>query len=129
MWWCSSGYGPAPWMFVGPMMLLFLAICFAGVFFMMRATHRYRSEAAGVGRVGVWGVGVWPSGHDSARGTETPDNRHSAFEEYRAQTLQRLDQEQQEFQEFIARLRAAKDKAEFEQFVADRQMRRPGPQA
>jgi len=42
---------------------------------------------------------------------------------------QRLDQEQREFQELIARLRAAKDKAEFEQFMADRQMRPPVPQA
>jgi hypothetical protein len=115
-------------MFFGPMMMfVFMAICLTGMIFIMRVMHRHRSEAAEVGRAGICGIGVWPSGHDNARGTG--DGGHSAFEEYRAQTLQRLDQEQTEFQEFIARLRAAKDKAEFEQFMADRRMRPPSPQA
>ncbi len=126
MWWCD---GPARWMFFGPlMMLVFMAIFITGMFFMMRAMHRHRSEAAGVGRTGMCGVGVWPSHRGSSREMETPGGGHYAFEEYRAQTLQRLDQEQREFQEFIARLRAAKDKAEFEQFMAGRRMQPPAPQ-
>src|SRR6266568_8112380 len=43
-----------------------------------------------------------------------------AFDEYRAETLRRLEQEQREFREFLERLRHAKDKAEFDQFMADR---------
>ena len=53
-----------------------------------------------------------------------------AFDEYRAETLRRLEEEQREFVEFLNRLRHAKDKVEFDQFMAERG-RRPensGPQ-
>jgi hypothetical protein len=43
-----------------------------------------------------------------------------AFDEYRAATLRRLEEEQREFMEFLDRLRHAKDKAEFDQFMAER---------
>jgi hypothetical protein len=43
-----------------------------------------------------------------------------AFDEYREETLRRLEEEQQEFRSFLDRLRHAKDKAEFDQFMADR---------
>lgn len=46
-----------------------------------------------------------------------------AFDDYRAETLRRLEEEQQEFQDFLKRLREAKDKAEFDQFMADRRGR------
>ena len=49
-----------------------------------------------------------------------------AFDEYRAETLQRLEEEQREFRDFLQRLRAAKDKAEFDQFMAERR-NRPEP--
>jgi hypothetical protein len=51
-----------------------------------------------------------------------------AFDEYRAETLRRLEEEQREFKEFLDRLRHAKDKAEFEQFMAERR-RRPSSDA
>jgi hypothetical protein len=51
-----------------------------------------------------------------------------AFDEYRAATLRRLEEEQRDFMAFLDRLRNAKDKAEFDQFMAER--RRPnGPGA
>jgi hypothetical protein len=50
-----------------------------------------------------------------------------AFDEYRAETLRRLEEEQREFKEFLDRLRHAKDKAEFDQFMADRGRRSEGP--
>jgi hypothetical protein len=43
-----------------------------------------------------------------------------AFDEYRAETLRRLEEEQREFKEFLERLRFAKDRAEFDQFMAER---------
>ena len=43
-----------------------------------------------------------------------------AFDEYRQETLRRLEDEQREFQEYLVRLRTAKDKAEFDQFMAER---------
>ncbi len=45
---------------------------------------------------------------------------NAAFDEYRTETLRRLEDEQREFKDFLARLRQAKDKAEFDQFMADR---------
>jgi Protein of unknown function (DUF2852) len=50
-----------------------------------------------------------------------------AFDEYRAETLRRLEDEQREFMEFLDRLRHAKDKAEFDQFMAERGRRGNGP--
>jgi len=49
-----------------------------------------------------------------------------AFDEYRTETLQRLEEEQREFREFLQRLRMAKDKSEFDQFMAERR-NRPAP--
>jgi hypothetical protein len=63
-------------------------------------------------RHGRWHGGHWSSGN-------------VAFDEYREETLRRLEEEQREFKEFLDRLRHAKDKAEFEQFMAER--RRPRP--
>ncbi len=50
-----------------------------------------------------------------------------AFDEYRAETLRRLEEEQREFRDFLQRLRMAKDKAEFEQFMAERRNRGSEP--
>jgi hypothetical protein len=45
------------------------------------------------------------------------------FDDYREETLRRLEEEQREFREFLARLRKAKDKDEFDQFMAERRSR------
>jgi hypothetical protein len=45
---------------------------------------------------------------------------NSAFDEYKAETLRRLEQEQAEFNEFLDNLRRSRDKAEFEQFMQNR---------
>ena len=73
--------------------------------------------------------GRWygPCGGGSWRRSETSGN--GAFDEYRAETLKRLEEEQKEFLEFLERLRQAKDKAEFDQFMADRGRRPGGPAA
>ena len=49
-----------------------------------------------------------------------PSSGNHAFDEYRAETLRRLEEEQNEFSGFLERLRFAKDKAEFDQFMAER---------
>jgi hypothetical protein len=46
---------------------------------------------------------------------------NSAFDAYKADTLRRLEQEQEDFHAFLQRLREAKDKAEFDQFMTDRE--------
>lgn len=45
---------------------------------------------------------------------------NSAFDAYKSDTLARLEREQQEFEAFLHRLREAKDKAEFDQFMDER---------
>ncbi len=49
-----------------------------------------------------------------------PPSGNRAFDDYRAETLRRLEDEQKEFVEYLDRLRQARDKAEFDQFMADR---------
>ena len=45
---------------------------------------------------------------------------NSAFDSYKADTLARLEREQGEFESFLERLREAKDKSEFDQFMDER---------
>ena len=71
----------------------------------------------------IWSKRMF-SGNCSAR---TRHARHafkssgnSAFDAYKADTLKRLEEEQDAFEAFLQRLREAKDKAEFDQFMEDR---------
>jgi hypothetical protein len=54
---------------------------------------------------------------------------NTAFDAYRMETLRRLEDEQREFNEFLNNLRHAKDKAEFDQFMAERRSRPQTPPA
>lgn len=56
-----------------------------------------------------------------------PSSGNHAFDEYREETLRRLEEEQREFVDFLDRLRHAKDKAEFDQFMAERRQPPQGP--
>jgi hypothetical protein len=68
--------------------------------------------------------GAWQQSRDYR--PSGPSGNH-AFDEYRAETLRRLEDEQREFLEFLDRLRHAKDKAEFDQFMAERRAYRDAP--
>ena len=59
------------------------------------------------------------------QGPSSSGNR--AFDEYRDETMRRLEDEQREFYEFLERLRHAKDKAEFDQFMAQHKGRPTPP--
>jgi len=54
-----------------------------------------------------------------------PSSGNRAFDDYRTETLRRLEDEQREFKEFLERLRFAKDRAEFDQFMNERSNRPP----
>jgi hypothetical protein len=54
---------------------------------------------------------------------QPPSSGNRAFDEYRTETLRRLEEEQREFRDFLDRLRFAKDKTEFDQFMAERRNR------
>lgn len=49
---------------------------------------------------------------------------NSAFDAYKADTLRRLEEEQDSFESFLERLRAAKDKSEFDAFMDERSTRK-----
>jgi membrane protein insertase Oxa1/YidC/SpoIIIJ len=53
---------------------------------------------------------------------------NSAFDAYRDETLRRLEEEQQNFEAFLDRLRAARDKAEFDQFMEERARNAEAPE-
>ena len=73
------------------------------------------------GHMSHWYGGMQPR---ESRGTWWQPSRsasgNQAFDDYRAETLRRLEDEQREFQEFLVRLRKARDKQEFDQFMAER---------
>ena len=89
-----------------------------------------------LGFIFVWPVGlallcymIW-SKRMFSRSCRTNSARHgfsamrpsanTAFDAYKADTLRRLEDEQNSFENFLQRLRDAKDKAEFDQFMDDR---------
>jgi len=65
--------------------------------------------------------------HRAERRKESSGN--AAFDEYRADTLKRLEDEFEAFQEFLEQLRMAKDKQEFDDFMATRSPRDEAPEA
>ena len=74
----------------------------------------------------IWGKKMFGSkscrtanGHELGR-----PSGNSAFDAYRTETLQRLEDEQQAFDDFLRRLREAKDKTEFDAFMDERARRR-----
>ena len=67
------------------------------------------------------------SGWKSRCGGATQSSGNRAFDDYREQTLQRLEEEQREFGAFLDRLRFAKDKSEFDQFMNERRNQPPAP--
>jgi len=67
--------------------------------------ERLRERATANG----WFAAAAPSGSGNA-----------AFDEYRRDTLRRLEEEQRDFRGFLERLRFARDRAEFDQFMSDR---------
>ncbi len=84
------------------------------------------------GRYGHWSG---PDGREAREEFRAWRSRHRwgrhgasgnvAFDEYREETLRKLDEEQREFRDFLDRLRAAKDRAEFDQFMNERRNRPP----
>lgn len=97
----------------------------------------------GSGRMACWrhgGPGRWyrpERGRWSAGGCGGGWGRHwaasapsgnSAFDDYRAETLRRLEEEQREFAAYLERLRKARDKSEFDQFMAERGHRNQYPE-
>ena len=121
-----DSYGMSAW--IGVMVVAFIVFWPAGL-----AVLAYLIWS---GRMGCWGKsgsGRWHGMRERGRNCnfKKHDKAHmassgnAAFDEYREETLRRLEEEQSEFFAFLDRLRQAKDKAEFDQFMAERR-RTPG---
>lgn len=83
-----------------------------------RATERWeRKRARWEERMERWGQGP--------QGPRMRPSGNRAFDEYREEALRRLEDEAREFKDFLERLRHAKDRAEFDEFMKDRRNRGP----
>lgn len=105
-----DGYGPKAW--TAAMVLGFIFFWPVGLFllFYMMGTNR-----------------MWKRDRNSACGMRRGRMNQTgnvAFDSYRDETLRRLEDEQKAFTSFLEQLRAAKDQAEFDDFMANR-ARRP----
>ena len=84
-----------------------------------------------VGFVLVWPIGlallaymIWSGkmgcSHKKSWRRRMRPTGNTAFDEYREDTLRRLEDEQGAFESFLGNLRRAKDRAEFDQFMEER---------
>jgi len=133
-------FGPVPWLVIGGVVGVALlgahhvgGIVLVLVAFGFAAKWACRWHAAN-GGTGNFQTTIWPScggawgrWRDERRAAagpqpaaEPPSSGNHAFDDYRREMLRRLEQDHQEFNAFLDRLRRAKDKAEFDQFMADR---------
>ena len=97
------------WWPAGLTVLMFLI--FTGRLRAMRsagAGQWFNMEPGQQGRWSPWGGGCGRNG-----GFRAKPSGNKAFDDYREETLRRLEEEQKEFQEYLERLRQARDKAEF----------------
>jgi hypothetical protein len=63
---------------------------------------------------------AWAAEWGRADRTAFRASGNAAFDSYKADTLRRLEEEQEAFEGFLQRLRQAKDKSEFDSFMDDR---------
>jgi len=73
----------------------------------------------------------WQQFQSSPGARQTPaqpfskNSGNAAFEEYRADTMRRLDEEREKFRDFLEQRRQAKDSEAFERYITER-WERPG---
>lgn len=125
-----DGHGRKAWIiatvagfFVAPPVGIALLLFSIGTGRMFSRRHRDSTEmtrSCGWGRNGM--REGWEDRMRSARAAMRPSG-NATFDAYKAETLRRLEDEQRAFEEFLGRLREAKDKAEFDQFMEDRARR------
>jgi len=127
-------------LWIAAMILAFIFWWPIGLVLLFVGLWSKRTGFWGCGRYGGWQQGGWQRGTwqgpppwagwkgfwcGGERQASSSGNR--AFDEYRMETLRRLEEEQKEFSAFLDRLRFAKDKAEFDQFMNERRNRPPAP--
>lgn len=80
-------------------------------------------------RSGASARGAWcrAARTETARGNGSVPETNSAFAAYRREAMNRLDEEQEKFREFLQRLRRSRDRQEFDRYMAARRAGRPAP--
>ena len=72
----------------------------------------------------IWSDRMFSKSHSCSRSKSfyrrDASSGNAAFDAYKADPLRRLEEEQQQFEAFMDRLRAAKDQSEFDEFMKDR---------
>jgi Protein of unknown function (DUF2852) len=150
-WGPGSGWGNPGWdyprawhaarpLWIAAMVLGFIFWWPVGLALLFFGIWSKRMGYWGCGRYGAWQRGNWQQGSGppppwagwkgfwcGGGERQQASSGNHAFDEYRAETLRRLEDEQKEFGAFLDRLRFAKDKAEFDQFMAERRGRPPTP--
>lgn len=111
-WLDSKGKGA----WIAAMVLGFIFVWPVGLFlvFYITATNRWSKDMFNRSGCAARRHGHW--GHHRAYQT----SGNSAFDAYKTEMLKRLEDEQTAFEDFLQRLRAAKDKSEFDNFMEDR---------
>jgi len=118
-------YGKPAW--IGVMILGFIVfwpIGLAILFYMIWSGRMGCSKKGGPGR--WWNTENKRHRHGHRQGRSGGSSGNLAFDEYKSETLRRLEDEQKDFHDYLEQLRMAKDKTEFDQFMADRK-NRPAP--
>ena len=119
-----DGYGKSGWIVV--MILAFVVFWPIGLAILAFMIWSGRMGCARMGGRGRWHFeGTRRDWRERWHSARRGSSGNVAFDEYREETLKRLEDEQEEFKGFLDRLRHAKDKAEFDQFMAERRRRPP----
>ena len=121
-------FRPLPWLILGAVIgvAMFgmhgigaIVLTLVGVGF--AAKWMYRWQAAHNGTPVAWASCAGPGGRKRDRRMAEPaPSGNMVFDDYRRDMIRRLEQDHMDFQSFLDRLRRAKDKAEFDQFMAER---------
>lgn len=119
-------YGKAAW--IALMVLAFivfwplgLALLFFIIWSGRMGCRHHRGERRWEDKARDFARKSWRRG----QGMRPTGNR--AFDEYREETLRKLEHERDEFMDFLNNLRKAKDKQEFDQFMDERKSRKDAP--
>ena len=127
-------FGAVAWLAVVAVAALIAWPLGLATFAYLAGSGRLYSWRDGRGRMpGTWfNLGVGSPNAMRGRGgnsSRMPPSGNQAFDAYRADAISHLEEEQREFQAFLERLRQARDKAEFDAFMADRRQRPSGKAA
>jgi len=134
-------FGPVPWLVIGGIVgIALLGAHHIGHIFLLLVAFGFaakwacRWHAANGGTANfqaMWpNCAAWGRWRDDRRAAaaEPPSSGNAAFDDYRREMLRRMEQDHQDFKTFLERLRRAKDKAEFDQFMAERDRGAPAPE-